>query len=78
MSVSEQQVQAVTQACRDRLGDPAGWVPPDEFRRLLPKVTTRKRRSSILMMAPLGARGAALIERQAPQRGALCWATEHI
>ncbi|MDH6675903.1 hypothetical protein M2284_000091 [Rhodococcus sp. LBL1] len=35
MSVSEQQVQAVTQACRDRLGDPAGWVPPDEYRHSL-------------------------------------------
>ncbi|MGO4200501.1 heme peroxidase [Rhodococcus sp. TAF43] len=32
MSVSEQQVQTVVQACRDRLGDPAGWVPPDEYR----------------------------------------------
>lgn len=35
MSVSEQQVQAVTQACRERLGDPAGWVPPDEYRHSL-------------------------------------------
>ncbi|CAM2801794.1 Heme peroxidase [Prescottella defluvii] len=32
MSVSEQHVQAVVQSCRDRLGDPAGWVPPDEYR----------------------------------------------
>ncbi|WP_430331681.1 heme peroxidase [Rhodococcus sp. ACT016] len=35
MSVSEQQVQTVTRACRERLGDPAGWVPPDEYRNSL-------------------------------------------
>lgn len=35
MSVSEQQVQAVAQACRERLGDPAGWVSPEEYRHSL-------------------------------------------
>ncbi|PTR30172.1 hypothetical protein C8K36_10220 [Rhodococcus sp. OK519] len=35
MSVSEQQVQTVADACRARLGDPSSWVPPDEFRRSL-------------------------------------------
>ncbi|MCL2535658.1 MAG: heme peroxidase [Nocardiaceae bacterium] len=35
MSGSEQQVQAVTRACRERLGDPAGWVPPDDYRHSL-------------------------------------------
>ncbi|WP_420881386.1 heme peroxidase [Rhodococcus sp. (in: high G+C Gram-positive bacteria)] len=35
MSVSEHQVQAVASACRNQLGDPSGWVPPDEYRRSL-------------------------------------------
>lgn len=35
MIVSEQQVQTVAEACRTRLGDPSGWVSPDEYRRSL-------------------------------------------
>lgn len=35
MSVPEQHVQTVVAACRERLGDPAGWVSPDEYRRSL-------------------------------------------
>lgn len=32
MSVPEQYVQTVVAACRDRLGDPDGWVPPGQYR----------------------------------------------
>lgn len=35
MSVSQQHVQTVADACRNQLGDPSGWVPPDEYRRSL-------------------------------------------
>ncbi|MBM4638185.1 heme peroxidase [Rhodococcus hoagii] len=35
MSVSQQQVQTVAAACRSRLGDPSGWVAPDQYRRSL-------------------------------------------
>lgn len=32
MSVPEKHVQTVAAACRERLGDPSGWVAPDEYR----------------------------------------------
>ncbi|WP_137725347.1 heme peroxidase [Prescottella subtropica] len=35
MTVSEQQIRSVVDACRTRLGDPSGWVPPDAYRRSL-------------------------------------------
>lgn len=35
MTVPEKYVQTVVDACRERLGDPAGWVPPDAYRRSL-------------------------------------------
>ena len=75
---SAESIPALLRAAAGDLRRVAGWMPPDEFRRLLPKGSSRKRTRSILMMAPLGARGAALIDRLAPHRGAFCWATEHI
>ncbi|RVW02751.1 heme peroxidase [Rhodococcus xishaensis] len=35
MTVSEKQIHKVVDACRTRLGDPAGWVSPDAYRRSL-------------------------------------------
>ncbi|RVW06061.1 heme peroxidase [Rhodococcus spongiicola] len=35
MTVSENQIHKVVDACRTRLGDPGGWVSPDAYRRSL-------------------------------------------
>lgn len=35
MTASEQQIQSVVDACKQRLGDPAGWVAPDAYRHSL-------------------------------------------
>ncbi|WP_305094449.1 heme peroxidase [Prescottella sp. R16] len=35
MTVSEQLVRSVVDACRARLGDPSGWLAPDMYRRSL-------------------------------------------
>lgn len=57
----------------------AGWVPPAGARDLLPKGTTRQRKRSILMMAPLHPQGRRLLDRALAERGGdFCWATEHI
>jgi hypothetical protein len=56
-----------------------GWLPPAGARDLLPKGTTRKRKRSILMMAPLRPEGRGLLDRiLADRSGDFCWATEHI
>jgi hypothetical protein len=56
-----------------------GWLPPARTRDLLPKGTTRKRKRSILMMAPLRPEARGLLDRiLADRNGDFCWATEHI
>jgi GNAT superfamily N-acetyltransferase len=56
-----------------------GWLPPARARDLLPKGTTRKRKRSILMIAPLRPEGRGLLDRiLADRSGDFCWATEHI
>ncbi len=56
-----------------------GWVPPAAMRALLPKGTTHKRKHSILMVAPLRAGGAALLDSLGSKAGGgFCWPTDHI
>lgn len=56
-----------------------GWLPPQGARELLPRGSVRKRKSAVLMMAPLSIPGKKLIEKatlSAAVDGA--WATDHI
>lgn len=56
-----------------------GWLPPHGARELLPRGAVRKRRSPILMMAPLSQNGARLVrDLSASRPGDCCWATDHI
>jgi len=57
----------------------AGWLPPNGARELLPRGTVRKRRTSILMAAPLSREGSGLVRRFASgTTGDPCWASEHV
>jgi predicted N-acetyltransferase YhbS len=72
-------IPALLRAAAGDLRQITGWVPPAPSRALLPKGTTRQRKRSILMMAPLDARGAALLARLGGKTGgAFCWPTDHI
>lgn len=72
-------IPALLRAAAGDLRRISGWVPPAELRDPLPGGRTRKRARSILMMAPLGVEGRALLERIATSStGAFCWATDHI
>lgn len=72
-------IPALLRAAAGDLQRITGWAPPAEMRALLPKGTTHKRRRSILMMAPLEARGAALLDRLGGSaNGGFCWPTDHI
>lgn len=71
-------VPALVRAAAGDLRRVTGWVPPQAFRRLLPRGTVRKRERSVLMIAPLRAAGRAMLERALAERGNFCWATEHI
>ncbi|MGC1381707.1 MAG: GNAT family N-acetyltransferase [Candidatus Baltobacteraceae bacterium] len=56
-----------------------GWLPPADAHLLLPRGTVRKRKRSILMMAPLRSDGDRLLDAIAqPSAGEFCWATDHI
>lgn len=55
-----------------------GWLPPDGARRLLPKLSVRKRRAGILMMAPLASEGAELLRAISTRDGDFCWPTDHV
>lgn len=70
---------ALLRAAAGDLHRVTGWLPPDGPRNVLPKGIVRKRKRSILMMAPLNAGGRALIDSLAGASNAdFCWATEHI
>ncbi len=72
-------IPALLRAAAGDLQRITGWAPPAEMRALLPKGTTHKRKASILMMAPVGARGGALLERLGSSAsGGFCWPTDHI
>ena len=60
------------------LGRISGWLPPSGARELLPKANVRKRRTPILMAAPLSAAGVRVIKKLT-ERGAgdCCWPTDH-
>lgn len=72
-------IPALLRAAAGDLRRIAGWVPPHEFRDLLPKARTHKRSRSILMLAPLRSAGERLVDRVATSKsGGFCWATDHI
>jgi predicted N-acetyltransferase YhbS len=72
-------IPALLRAAAGDLRRVTGWVPPTEARALLPKGTTQKRKRSILMMAPLRAGGAALLDHlEGKASGGFCWPTDHI
>jgi predicted N-acetyltransferase YhbS len=76
---SRAQIPALLRAAAGDLRRIAGWAPPQEFRDLLAGATARKRKRSILMVAPLRAGGRQLLDRiETPKSGELCWATDHI
>lgn len=67
-------IPALVRAAAGDLRRIVGWAPPSGLE-LLPKGTTRKRRHSILMMAPLSDLGERLVARLT---GEPAWATDHI
>jgi GNAT superfamily N-acetyltransferase len=72
-------IPALLRAAAGDLRHIKGWLPPAGMRELLPRGSVRKRSHSLLMMAPLSARGATLVRAlSAPSPGDFCWATEHI
>ncbi len=64
-------------ACGD-LRRLTGWVPPENARALLPRGAARKRKTSILMIAPLTRAGTRLVAAAASSGEEFCWATDHI
>jgi GNAT superfamily N-acetyltransferase len=56
-----------------------GWLPPAGAREILPKGSVRRRKTSVLMGAPLSADGVRLL-KSALQTSAsdFCWATDHV
>lgn len=57
----------------------AGWLPPSEYRALLPKIAIRKRKRAIFMIAPLTSRGERLLQTIAGDTtGDFAWPTDHI
>jgi predicted N-acetyltransferase YhbS len=72
-------IPALLRAAAGDLRRVTGWVPPAEMRALLPRGRTHKRKRSILMMAPLRAGGAALLDRlDGKASGGFCWPSDHI
>jgi GNAT superfamily N-acetyltransferase len=57
----------------------AGWLPPAPARAFLPKISVRKRKRAIFMIAPLTRQGERLLEAIADDSsGDFCWSTDHI
>jgi predicted N-acetyltransferase YhbS len=72
-------IPALLRAAAGDLQRITGWVPPGDFRNLLPSGAARKRTRSILMMAPLRDAGHKLLDRALARKGAeFCWTTDHI
>jgi GNAT superfamily N-acetyltransferase len=72
-------IPALLRAAAGDLRRVTGWLPPPHTREFLPKGVTHKRRTSVLMVAPLSAKGAQLTRVLATaSNGEPCWATDHI
>ncbi len=72
-------IPALLRAAAGDLRRVTGWVPPGAARLLLPRGTVRKRKTSVLMMAPLRSEGERMLRTIAePASGEFCWATEHV
>ena len=72
-------IPALLRAAAGDLRRVIGWLPPAGAREVLPKVSTRKRRTAILMMAPLTERGRDLIGAlEQARHGDACWTAEHV
>ena len=72
-------VPALLRAAAGDLRRIIGWLPPHGARELLPRGTVRKRRSPLLMMAPLSVAGTRLARALEGNANAdCCWATDHI
>ena len=72
-------IPALLRAAAGDLRRIVGWLPPSGARELLPRGSVRKRKSSVLMAAPLTAAGTRLIKSAlAPSEADFCWATDHI
>jgi GNAT superfamily N-acetyltransferase len=72
-------IPALLRAAAGDLRRITGWLPPGDFRHLLPSGSARKRTRSIFMIAPLREEGRELLDRALARRGAeFCWATDHI
>ena len=72
-------IPALLRAAAGDLRRVAGWLPPNGARELLPRGSVRKRKSSVLMAAPLTAAGTRLIKSAlAPRSADFCWTTDHI
>ncbi len=72
-------IPALLRAAAGDLRRVTGWLPPGGARELLPKGVTRKRKSSIFMIAPLLPEGSRLLEAIShPSAADFCWATDHM
>lgn len=70
---------ALLRAAAGDLRRVAGWLPPSEYRALLPKIAIRKRKRAIFMIAPLTSRGERLLQTIAGDTtGDFAWPTDHI
>jgi predicted N-acetyltransferase YhbS len=72
-------VPALLRAAAGDLRRVAGWLPPLAARRPLSRLTVRKRERAILMMAPLGARGARMLAGLfARANEEFAWSADHV
>ncbi len=70
---------ALLRAAAGDLRRVAGWLPPSASRALLPKISVRKRKRTIFMIAPMTPRGERLMKTIAgDSAGDFAWATDHI
>ncbi|HEV3092089.1 MAG TPA: GNAT family N-acetyltransferase [Candidatus Cybelea sp.] len=72
-------IPALLRAAAGDLRRVRGWMPPTHARATLPRVTSSKRTSAILMMAPLTPEGRlAVAGILAAKGGDFSWGTDHI
>jgi GNAT superfamily N-acetyltransferase len=72
-------IPALLRAAAGDLRRISGWLPPANAREAIPRGSVRKRRTAILMFAPLSKAGRNLMQTFASMPGAdLCWEHDHI
>jgi GNAT superfamily N-acetyltransferase len=72
-------IPALLRAAAGDLRRIVGWLPPAGARELLPRGSVRKRKSSVLMAAPLSSEGAKLLTAAAaPAVADFCWTMDHV